>query len=503
MPPINHRIARNTLMLYLRMLFSMIVGFYTSRVVLNALGVEDYGTLGLVGGVVSILSFLNASLGTATSRFLTYDLGLGDTSQLAVTFNAALQSHLIIALIVFVFSETIGLYLVSYHLDIPDLRISAAHIVYQLSVVSSIIGILQTPYSALLVSHEQMDIYAWFEILTIVLKLIIVWMLSIATVDRMVLYASLSLLVTIAVFILYIWYCRSRYPESKPRSEWQSSVVRKILVFSGWSLYADASVSIRQQGINILINRFFGVVLNASCALASMIQGALWTCGYYVMAAFRPQIVKQCANDDYSSMQHLMGQSLQYTFLLFCLFSVPAVLCMPYLMQFWLGQVPPYAVVLCQILIIDNLFGLINHTFSIAIYAKGTIRSFSLLNGTLKLLSLPCIFLILRSYPNPVYPFLFNLLLLIVINLINLNLLKRHIYQLQILQLLSPLFKAFVIVSVSFIIVLPFHFMLQGGEHLLTISLLFPSCMCLGTLFFIFDADQRRSIFRRLACLQR
>lgn len=504
MPPVDYRIARNTLMLYLRMLFSMIVGFYTSRVVLNALGIEDYGTLGLVGGVVSILSFLNASLGTATSRFLSYDLGLGATDQLSVTFNAALQSHLFIALIIFVFSETIGLYLISCHLDIPEQRVFAAHVIFQLSIFSTIISIIQVPYSALIISHEQMDIYAWIEILSVVLKLVVVWFLSLADVDRLILYSCLSLVVVIIVFILYVGYCNVNFLESKIRFEWQSSSIRKLLTFSGWSLFTDASESIRQQGVNILINRFFGVALNASCAIASLVQGALWSLGFYVMAAFRPQIIKQCAIGDYRAMQRLMSLSLQYTFLLFCLFSVPCILCMPFLMQLWLGQLPPYVVVLCRILLIDCIFGLVNYIFTIGIYAKGELQSFSLINGLIKFFCLPCIFFLLRLFHNPTVPFVFNLFSLVVITTLNLFLLKRNISQLNIPQLIKPLFKAFVLVLISFFIVLPFHYLLQDRIiHFLTITLLFPFSMCIGAMFYIFTLDQRRSIFHRLSCMLR
>ena len=209
MPPVDpspRRIARNTLMLYFRTLLSVVVGLYTSRVVLHTLGIEDYGLCGLVGGIVSMLGFLNASLADATSRFITYDLGTGDAENLKQTFNSAFQSHLVIAFIVLLIAETIGLWIVNYLLDIPQGRFLAANCIYQLSILSSFIGITQVPYSSLVLAHEQMDVYAWLEILNVVLKLFIVWLLQLTTNDRLIFYGILVFAVTLVIRTIYRFY---------------------------------------------------------------------------------------------------------------------------------------------------------------------------------------------------------------------------------------------------------------------------------------------------------
>ena len=495
--PFTRRIARNTLMLYLRTLLSVVVGLYTSRVVLCTLGVEDYGILGLVGGIVSMLGFLNYSMEGATSRFITYDLGLNNVENLKHTFNSAFQSHLIIAFIIVFFSETIGLWLINTQLDIPQERYFAANCIYQFSILSAVVGITQVPYSAVVLAHEQMDVYAWFEILNVFLKLFIVWLLQLASFDKLIFYGILSFAVTVLIRSIYRIYCYRHYPESHLCFVWNPKILRKMISFTGWNLYADASVTIRQQGVNILINRFFGVALNAACSIAAIVQGTVWACGYYVLAAFRPQITKQYAKRNYSMMQQMMSNSLRLTLLLFLLVSVPAILCLPTLMSLWLGKVPEYATIIAQILLIDNMFGLINHTFYIGIQSQGDIRTFCLVNGTLKLLCLPSIFILLRLVAHPAIPFAFNVVVLVVITCLNLRLLKDKIPQLDLKALLWPMSLVFFLGILCLFIVLPLHFYLKEGLlHLSSVSFFYISLLALSTYYFLFDKRERHILCR-------
>jgi O-antigen/teichoic acid export membrane protein len=480
-------------MLYLRTLLSVVVGLYASRVVLRTLGVEDYGILGLVGGIVSMFGFLNFSMEGATSRFITYDLGLNNAQNLKHTFNSAFHSHLFIAFIVVLVAETLGLWFVNTQLDIPQERYFAANCIYQLSIFSAAIGITQAPYSAVILAHEQMDVYAWFEILNAFLKLFIVWLLQLAAFDKLIFYGILSFAVTVLIRSIYRIYCYRHYPESHLCFVWNPEILCKMFSFTGWNLYADASVTIRQQGVNILINRFFGVALNAACSIAAIVQGAVWTCGYYVLAAFRPQITKLCAKRDYALMQQMMSNSLRLTLLLFLLVSVPAILCMPTLMSLWLGKVPEYAIIIAQILLIDNLFGLINHTFYIGIQSQGDIRKFSLVNGTLKLLCLPCIFILLRFVAHPAIPFAFNVVVLVVITCLNLKLLKDKIPQLDLKALLWPMSSVFFLGVLCLFIVLPLHFYLKEGMlHLSSVSFSYILLLALSTYYLLFDKRERQ-----------
>lgn len=488
----TRRIARNTLMLYLRTLLSVVVGLYVSRVVLRTLGVEDYGIFGLVGGIVSMLGFLNTSMEKTTSRFITYDLGLNNAEKLKQTFNSAFQIHLIIAFLVVLLAETLGLWFVNNQLDIPIGRYFATNCIYQLSILSAVIGITQAPYSAVIMAHEQMDVYVWFEILNAILKLFIVWLLQLASYDKLIFYGILSLAVSALIRSIYRIYCYQHFPESHICLVWNPEILRKMFTFTGWNLFADASVTIRQQGINILINRFFGVALNAACSIAAIVQGSVWTCGFYVLAAFRPQITKQYARSNFALMQQMMSNSLKFTLLFFLSVSVPAILCMPTLLSLWLGKVPDYAIIISQILLIDNLFGLINHTFYIGIHSQGDIRKFSFVNGSLKLFCLPCIFLLLVFTPHPAIPFAFNLVTLIVITYLNLSLLKEKIPQLDIKVILLPMSFVFSLGIVCLIMVLPLHFYLKDGLlHLTSVSLTYIILLASSAYLFLFDKKER------------
>lgn len=291
----DKRIAKNAVMLYVRMFLTMIVGLYTSRVVLAVLGVEDYGTYGVVGGIVAMIGFLNSSMSGATSRFLTFELGKGDEKRLADTFSSALIIHIGIALLVLILAETVGLWFLCNKLVIPEGRMPAAHWVYQLSIASAMIWITQSPYNATIIAHERMDVYAYVEILNAVLKLLIVYLLSIGNFDKLILYATLVFLVSVLIRLIYRIYCVRHFSESHLHWVWDKSILKPMLVYSGWNLYGALCLTTRQQGTNFLINIFFGVVFNAASSVATTIQGVVKGFTYSSTFAFRPPIIKAYA----------------------------------------------------------------------------------------------------------------------------------------------------------------------------------------------------------------
>lgn len=491
----TQRIAHNSLMLYLRMLLSVVVGLYTSRFVLHSLGIEDYGIYSLVGGIVSMLGFLNTSMAGATSRFITFDLGLGDFSKLHQTFNAAFQSHIIIAFLVFLFAETIGLWLVNNYLDIPLNRYFAANCIYQFSVFSAIVGITQAPYTAVILAHEQMDVYAWLEILNVSLKLVIVWLLQLTESDKLIFYGFLYLLVTLLIRILYRLFCHHHYPESHLCFVWHPQTLFKMLSFSGWNLYADASVTVRQQGINILINRFFGIVLNTSCGLASMVQGIFWTFGYNVVAAFRPQIIKQYSSGNFRRMQLLMEQASKFTMVMICLITVPVIFEMPYLLRLWLGDVPVYTVVFCRILLLDNLLGLLNYIINLGVYSQGNIKVLSLVSGTLKFLCLPIIFVLFYFHFPPSWAYWCNFICLFFIVSVDLYLLKNQVPQIDIRSFFITIVKPLIL-----IIIVSFGYLFLHGvipdcfSYKLFAGLLFGLLLLFFSYYLLLDKEERQGL---------
>ena len=501
--PSTRRIARNTLMLYLRTLLSVVVGLYTSRVVLQTLGVEDYGIYGLVGGIVSMLGFLNTSMAGATSRFIIYDLGLNDAENLKLTFNTAFQSHLVIAFVVVLFAETIGLWFVNNHLDIPQDRFFAANCIYQLSILSAVVGITQVPYSAVILAHEQMDVYAWLEILNVVLKLIIVWLLQLTSSDRLIYYGLLVFAVTILTRTIYRIFCRRHYPESHLSFVWHPEILRKMLSFTGWNLYYEASETVRLQGINILINRFFGVVLNASCGLASMVQGTCWVLGHNIIAAFRPQIIKQYAMCNYSRMQQFLNQALKFTLIIISFLFIPAIVEMPYLLHLWLGFLPPFVVAFCRIYLLDTFFGLINHIFNIGISAQGNVKAISIVSGTLKFLCLPLIYLLFYFSFSPACAYWCNLFCLMVIVVADCFILKTNVPHLHIRSLLFTCLVAFSIILGCSIAYIGFRYTLPDGfQYKVFAAFLFITLCALLSYLLLLDVSEKRVLhlylFRKL-----
>lgn len=383
-------------MLYIRMFLTMIVGLYTSRVVLNTLGVEDYGIYGVVGGIVAMMGFLNASMSGATSRFITFELGKGNQQRLNDTFSSAMIVHIGIAIVVLIVAETIGLWFLNNKLVIPEGRMEAAHWVYQLSIASAMLGITQVPYNACIIAHERMGVYAYIEILNVTLKLLIVYLLTIGDFDKLKLYAVLTFIVSIIVLMTYRIYSMRKFSECHFHWVWNKEILRPLLSFSGWDLYGNMCVTARQQGTNFLINMFFGVALNAASSIATTVSGIVTGLSGNIVQAFRPQIIKQYAANNIEQMQRLMIDAITCVILFIGCISIPIIFEANYLLKLWLGIAPPYATMFCQIILISNIISVNNNILNIAIHATGKIKRFSFLSGTIFLLCVPTLYVIYR-----------------------------------------------------------------------------------------------------------
>lgn len=395
----NKRIAKNTIMLYVRMLLSMAVGLYTSRVVLQTLGVEDFGIYGIVGGVVAMMGFINASMSGATSRFISFELGKGDENRLREIFSSAFIVHVIIALVVILLGETVGLWFVNNKLVIPADRMYAAHWVYHLSIITAAIGVTQAPYTACIMSHEKMDIYAYFELLNVCLKLLIVYLLIIVDWDKLIVYAILIAVVSVFMQMLYRYYCILHYKESSFHFIWDKNKLVSLLSFSGWDLYGNMSFSVVQQGRNFIVNFFFGVLLNAASSIATTVQGIISGFSGNIIQAFRPPIIKSYSVGSYERMQYLIVQGAKLAFILQLLISLPIIVNSNFVLKLWLGEVPPYASSFCTILLFTNAFGVFGSFLIIGIHASGQIKRF-FFTGTISMLQLVVLFLIFKFFSN-------------------------------------------------------------------------------------------------------
>jgi O-antigen/teichoic acid export membrane protein len=449
----NRRIAKNTLALYVRMFLTMVVGLYTSRVVLATLGVEDYGVYGVVGGITSMLGFLNASMSGATSRFLTFELGRGDKKRLENTFSSAMIVHMGIAAVVLVLAETVGLWFLCHKLVIPPERMTAAHWVYQLSILSSMLAITQVPYNATIIAHENMNVYAYVEILNSVLKLLIVYLLTIGDFDKLILYAVLMLAVSVTVMMTYRIYCVRHYSEAHFHWVWDKTHLKPLLSFSGWDLYGNMSVTVRQQGINFLINMFFGVVFNAASSIATTVNGMVIGFAYNLIQAFRPAIIKEYAAGNIKEMEIMIGNAAKYTVLLFGCMLTPLIFELPFVMELWLGNVPEKAVDFCRLLLIASLFNLINNVIGIGIHATGNIKRISLVTGSLIFACVPFVYLLFEFNFNIDWAYIILINNTIMVLITNTIILKIQISEINISKIYKDVLQSILIVSLATIVV--------------------------------------------------
>lgn len=495
----NKRIAKNTIMLYIRMFISMLVGLYTSRVVLATLGVEDYGIYGVVGGVVAMMGFLNASMSGATSRFLTFELGRGDKDRLAKTFSSALIVHIAIAIIVFILAETVGLWFLCNKLNIPEGRMEAAHWVYQFSILATMLSITQVPYNATIIAHEKMDVYAYMEILNVTLKLLIVYLLCIGNFDKLILYASLMLAVSILIMMVYRIYAIRHFPEAHFHWIWDKTYLRPLLSFSGWDLYGNACVIARQQGTNFLINIFYGVVFNAASGIATTVQGTISGLAFNIILAFRPQIIKQYAKGNVEDMSKLVGNAVCFTTILFGCMSIPLILETHYIMKAWLGVIPEKSEIFCQILLIASFLGLLNNIWNTCIHATGKIKEISIFSGTFFLISLPIIYVVFQFKAPVESAYLVFILSIVFVNVSNLLIIKRKIPKLKLNFVFLNYIKVIIVLMASYYITSLFKAQMQETF----IRLLVDCFICWIIIFassfiFILNKKQKKSIISKI-----
>lgn len=423
----NRRIAQNTLFLYLRMGLSMAVSLYTSRILLHALGFIDYGLWNVVAGIIVMFGFLNASMSGCTNRFISYELGHGDEHSLQLVFSASLTIHLIIASIVLLLGETIGVWFLENKLVIPDDRLWACRIIYQLSILNTIIGITQVPYNASIMAHERMNVYAYIEMGNILSRLLIVYLVVVLPFDRLVTYGLLSTTVSLSMMGIYRYYCRYKMRACHFRlsADWQR--IKPMLSFSCWDLYGNASVMARTEGVNMLLNMFFTAAMNAANAVGVHVQNAVMAFGWNVISAFRPQIIKSYASGNIDRMNLLIRKAMTYTVVLLLFLTLPLLVEMEYVLGLWLDDVPDYATVFTGLILLFSLISTASSIVMIGIHATGHIKQPSFINGTIYLLVIPFSFFVFRSGWGPEWAFYFNIASVIVGFLLNVFLLHRLI----------------------------------------------------------------------------
>lgn len=395
----NKRIAINSLFLYLRMLFVVGVSIYTSRIVLNNLGVTDYGIYGIVSGVVAALGFINASISGATSRFITYAIGTGNQKYLEQIFSTIKFIHYGLALLLFILSETVLLWFLSHKIVIPVTRIDAAFWAFQCSVISSVITVINIPCTAQVMAYERMKTFAYISIFEVLSKLGMVYLLEIGGgFDKLVFYSVSLLVVQLLVRLLYIIYCTKSFAESRARVRYEPAVGKEMLMFSFWSVSGNLALVGYTQGINILLNIFFGPLVNAARSLAVQVQASVVTVLQSFQMAVRPQIVKSYANEDWEHMYRLVAYMSRFGFYISVLLVFPLLISLEPILSVWLVEVPHYTVELITVLLFIELLTPLKGGILAAIHATGDLKKFQIYESSLLLSIVPLAYIALRWF---------------------------------------------------------------------------------------------------------
>lgn len=386
----NKRIAKNTLALYFRMLFMMVISLYTSRVILRTLGVDDFGIFHVVGGIVMILGFLNTSMAGATQRFLNFELGKGSLDDIKRVLATSLRLHWFIGVAIAIVCETIGLWYLNAVMVIPEGRIVAANWVFQFSVLTFFVTIISVPYNSVIIAHEKMSVYAYISILEAILKLGAVFLLTIGSADRLILYALLNFLIAIILRIIYSIYSYKVFPECRNyRKFYNKSKMHEMLGFSGWTVMGALGSISHTQGVAMVINYFFGVTVNAAQGIANQVNHLVTNFVTNFMTASNPQLVKSYAAGDISGMRDLLKRSSKMALFMVSFFSVPLIIEMPFILKLWLGQFPENTVIFARIILLTSLCNSFASPLSASMGATGNIKTYQLILTTLGWLHIP------------------------------------------------------------------------------------------------------------------
>jgi O-antigen/teichoic acid export membrane protein len=409
---------KNTILLYFRMALMMLINLFTSRVVLQTLGVEDYGIYNVVGGVVVMFTFLNDGMTTSTLRFLTFELGKGNQQRLKEVFATSLHIHLIISAVIVLLCETFGLWFLMEKMVIPAERMTAAHWCYQLSIFTMVVTIMSYPYNAAIIAHEKMSAFAYISILDAILKLLLVYLLLAFSMDRLILYAILFAAEKVLIRMVYNIYCTRHFEECHYQWRLHKPLFRQMFTFAGWSMWGNLACIGFTQGLNMLLNVFFGPAVNAARAVAIQVQSTVSQVASNFQMAINPQITKTHASGQSDETHSLIFRSTRFTFCLLLMMCLPIVVEAPMLLELWLGEVPDYAVPFVMLLLTISLVEQSTNPLATAVMATGDIKKYELVNGTLMMMIVPVAYVVLRMGGAPWTVFLVYLMIAIIASVV-------------------------------------------------------------------------------------
>lgn len=449
----NKRIAKNTLLLYVRMLFTMAVSLFTSRVILNTLGVEDYGINNVVGGIVTMFSVLSGSLSSSISRFITFELGKGNIERLKTIFSTGVNIQLGMSVLIIIIAEAVGIWFLNTKMNIPTDRMVAANWVFQCAILTFVLNLLSVPYNAAIIAHEKMSAFAYISVVEVTLKLIIVYMLMISPFDRLETYAVLLLLVGAVIRFIYGYYCKRHFEECTYHFVFDKPVLKEMTGFAGWNFLGNGAYMLNTQGVNILMNLYFGVAVNAARGIATQVDAALKQFVNNFTTAVNPQITKSYAQGDLDYMHKLVCRSAKFSAFLMMFFAVPIILETNTILTIWLKTVPDYAVIFLQWIIISSFMDtVLANSLVTSMFATGKIKRYQIIVTTVGCLVFPLSWIAFKLGFEPQVGYILYFIIYTILLFVRLYLLKDMVKLPVMMYIREVLYKLAPIIVVGFAI---------------------------------------------------
>ena len=458
----NKTIAKNTAFLYVRMLFVLIVSLYTSRVILNTIGVEDFGVYNVIGGFVAMFSFLNVSLSASIQRYYNFEKGKSGDFGFTSVYSTAVVLQFLLMLLLLIIVEPLGIWYINNKVVVPPESLFASKVIFQFSLASLCLVVLQVPYLAAILAKERMNYYAYVGIVDVFLKLLIVLLLPILPYNKLITYGILNFIVSLINFFMYYFYSKKQFYELRFHRKINWMLFLSLLKFSGWNMFGSFSQIVRNQGVNILLNFFFGPVVNAARGIAFQIKSAVMGLIQNISTAARPQVVESYAKEDFLRSKTLMYGISKICFVLLYMVVMPLSLEIEYVLHLWLGDnIPQYTSVFSILVLLTSLIDILNLPISMIIMASGKIGKYNILTSIIGLFELPLSFLLLKLGYSPVCVFIVTFFMSFLIQVASIKILeektgilvidyiKSIVFPLTIFSIISPILPYFVYNSVS------------------------------------------------------
>ena len=496
----NTRIAKNTLLLYVRMLFTMTVSLFTSRVILNTLGVEDYGIYNVVGGIVTMFSVLSGSLSASISRFITFELGKGNFERLKTIFSTGVNIQIGMSVLIIAIAEVVGIWFLNTKMNIPPERMLAANWVFQCAIFTFVLNLLSVPYNAAIIAHEKMSAFAYISVIEVTLKLIIVYMLLISPFDRLETYAVLLLLVGATIRFIYGYYCKRHFEECTYHFVIDKPILKEMTGFAGWNFLGNGAYMLNTQGVNILMNLYFGVAVNAARGIATQVDATLKQFVNNFTTAVNPQITKSYAQGDFDYMHKLVCRSAKFSAFLMMFFAIPIILETQSILTIWLKTVPEYAAVFLQLIIISSFVDtVLANSLVTSMFATGDIKRYQVIVTTVGCLVFPFSWIAFKlGYPPEISYILYFIIYTILLG-VRLYLLKDMVKLPFMMFVRDVLYRVISVMGISFMIPMVIRFSMQEGWKRLVLLCLVSTIVTAIVEFRIgLTKDERAFIYNKV-----